>query len=562
MPCQTGEGPARAPCLICSPSTAGAGGVGLDTGVGGSEDAMARRGWPTGRKFPSGDVNARRLFWARLGAVALFTLLIAGLVLPATRAPAAEVVSGVVEVRVGASSDDAEELSSGWLDLRSSDLELVFEKMSQVVGLRFVGVGVPAGATVDAAWVQFTVDEPSTGPADLVVWAEDVGNAATFSAGARITSRVLTSVGVGWVPAPWPTVGAAGVEQRTADLSAVVEAVVGRGDWVAGNALVLVVTGSGTRTAESFDGSAAPLLHVEWHVGGGTTTTTTTTAPPTTTTTTTTVPPTPGTTARFAAFGDYGTGWPSEAAVAALVHSLNVDFIVTTGDNIQLDGTYDDLVGAYYSSFIGAYQGVHGPGSAVNRFFPALGNHDYTNGGGVAAYYDFFTLPGDGFHSTSGTERYYDFVWGPVHFFVLDAYTQTTVQRPWLEAGLAASTAPWQIVVLHFPPYSSGGDGSSQWMQWPYDAWGADAVLSGHTHQYERILRDDDGDGIPLLYIVSGLGGADIRAFDTPVAGSVARYNATHGSLVVDACDTGMAFAFHAVGGAVVDQYLVGTPCP
>ena len=101
--------------------------------------------------------------------------------------------------------------------------------------------------------------------------------------------------------------------------------------------------------------------------------------------------------------------------MAALVASLGVDFIVTTGDNIQLNGTYDTLVGAYYSDYIGAYVGAYGPGSATNRFFPVLGNHDYTNGGGGATYHDFFTLPGANFSSTSGTERYYDFVWGPVH---------------------------------------------------------------------------------------------------------------------------------------------------
>ena len=57
------------------------------------------------------------------------------------------------------------------------------------------------------------------------------------------------------------------------------------------------------------------------------------------------------------------------------------------------------------------------PGSDTNLFFPALGNHDWTDGGGLQAYLDFFTLP----ESSSGNERYYDFVMGPVQFFMVDA---------------------------------------------------------------------------------------------------------------------------------------------
>ena len=60
-------------------------------------------------------------------------------------------------------------------------------------------------------------------------------------------------------------------------------------------------------------------------------------------------------------------------------------------------------------------------------------------------------------------------------------------------------------------------------------------MLSGHTHQYERVIRDDDGDATTIPYVVTGLGGAEPAAFDSPVAGSVARYNAGHGTLVVEA---------------------------
>ena len=543
-----------------------------------------------------------------------------------------------LEVRVGVGGDDVEEGADGSLYAGSSDLELVEDGGRQTVGVRFAGVGVPAGARIVAAWVQFTVDERTThGGAALQIRAVAEGNPAAFAGRYGVTLRPLTQAAVAWSPPAWDGVGAAGAGQRTPDLAGVLQEVVDRPDWTAGNSVALVFSGSGKRVAEAYEGSrSAPSLHIDYQAGSGpanqppqvtaaavpavitapgsvtlqgtisddglpnppatvtitwaqtqgpaTATINTPNTPNTTaylpqpgnytfqltatdgqatTQTTTTATVTTGTgspTIRFAVIGDYGTGWPSEAAVAALVASLGVDFIVTTGDNIQLNGTYDTLVGAYYSDYIGAYVGAYGPGSATNRFFPVLGNHDYTNGGGGAAYHDFFTLPGANFSSTSGTERYYDFVWGPVHFFLLDAYTQTSVQRPWLEAGLAASTAPWQIVVMHYPPYSSGGDGSSAWMQWPMSL-GSDAAPSGHTHQYERIMRDD-GDATTIPYVVTGLGGAELRVFDSPVAGSVARYNAGHGTLVVEACDAGMSLSFHSVNDGVVDQYRVGASAP
>ena len=40
-------------------------------------------------------------------------------------------------------------------------------------------------------------------------------------------------------------------------------------------------------------------------------------------------------------------------------------------------------------------------------------------------------------------------------------------------------------------------------MQWPYTAWGATAVLSGHQHSYERINRDDTGETVETLPLTS-----------------------------------------------------------
>ena len=273
---------------------------------------------------------------------------------------------------------------------------------------------------------------------------------------------------------------------------------------------------------------------------------------------------------RLAGVGDLGTGGAGTAAVAALVAALGPDALVSVGDNIYEPATYDDVVGVSYRSWVGAYAGVHGAGSPTNRFFPALGNHDrYTWDGhdGLTDYLDFFTLPGPGADSdaTSGTEQYYDVRWGPVHLFVLDSNPHDTPASPqaqWLKAGMRGSDLPFQVVVLHHSPYSSSPHhGSIVRTRWPFERWGADLVLSGHDHDYERVARDDDGDGRTLTYLVNGLGGAEIYPFGraTPVAGSRVRYAGAFGAITLDACATNVRGAFTDVDGTVVDRFALGT---
>ena len=66
------------------------------------------------------------------------------------------------------------------------------------------------------------------------------------------------------MPEPWPTTQVHGPDQRTPDLTPVLAEIVARPGWASGNAMVLIFTGSGTRTAEAFDGTFAPVLHVEY----------------------------------------------------------------------------------------------------------------------------------------------------------------------------------------------------------------------------------------------------------------------------------------------------------
>lgn len=273
-------------------------------------------------------------------------------------------------------------------------------------------------------------------------------------------------------------------------------------------------------------------------------------------------------TLRFAAIGDYGMGNQAEADVAALVKSWSPAFVITLGDNNYPSGeaaTIDDHIGRDYAQFIYPYTGAYPSGATENRFFPALGNHDWISlacdeTGCTGPYFDYFTLPGN--------ERYYDFVRGPVHFFVIDSDPHepdgrdaASVQARWLRQGLAGSSARWKLVYMHHTIYSSSLHGSSPILQWPYAEWGAHAVLTGHDHTYERVLID----GFP--YFVNGLGGAGIRGFGAPVPGSAARYNGDHGAMLIEAGEETLRFQFINRSGQLIDEYAIDwatlpTPTP
>lgn len=258
---------------------------------------------------------------------------------------------------------------------------------------------------------------------------------------------------------------------------------------------------------------------------------------------------------RFAVFGDYGSVGPAAKSVSELVKSWHVDFIATAGDNNYPVGgadTIDANIGQFYAEFICPYRGSFGRGATKNRFFPALGNHDWYTAQ-AQPYLDYFDLPGN--------ERYYDFAWGSVQLFMLDSdpsepdgVMSDSRQATWLSERLAASTARWKIVVMHHPPFSSALHGSTFYMQWPYKQWGADLVFAGHDHDYERI----EVDGLP--FIVAGLGGASTYGFNTTVSGSRAQYNAGYGAGLVEADAQRLSFRFFDSDGQLIDTLSLGTP--
>lgn len=247
----------------------------------------------------------------------------------------------------------------------------------------------------------------------------------------------------------------------------------------------------------------------------------------------------------FAVVGDSGKITPSGDGtvaleeVATMIRSWSPDFVVHTGDLVYGDGgasvddnPFEAYVGRFFHPFLGGYKGVFGAGPVSNKFFPCMGNHDWTDGPSDR-YLSFFFLP--------SPERYYTFKKGPIQFFVLNSYGYgpastgpggtaingtgaasgvgeadlswpNSPQAQWLQEQIELSDTAWRVVVFHHPPNTSS---ANYWpgyavMDWPWEEMGIDLVLTGHSHVYERIERNG------VTRVTCGLGGHSRYNFVTP----------------------------------------------
>ncbi len=265
-------------------------------------------------------------------------------------------------------------------------------------------------------------------------------------------------------------------------------------------------------------------------------------------------------TIRFAAIGDYGSNSEGEKNVADLLKSKKPYFIITLGDNNYPRGCWSSIdrnIGQYYHQYIGNYIGKYGEGAAHNSFFPTLGNHDWR---AKWLCLEFGSLPYLRYFSLPDNQRYYDFVKGPVHFFALDSdphepdgNTVDSAQYQWFESKIKASKSPFKIVYFHHPPYSSGEHGPYDNMNWPFAALGADVVLSGHEHNYERIERNG------IVYIINGIGGPpSLRApGKNPDEASKFFYSEHNGFMLITASSKRLNMKLINENDEVIDQYII-----
>ena len=279
--------------------------------------------------------------------------------------------------------------------------------------------------------------------------------------------------------------------------------------------------------------------------------------------------------------------------------SRYTDVWLLLGDNAYNDGRDGD----YQTNFFEIYPAV----TRQSVIWPAIGNHevDVLGTGDASAYLDIFSLPtgGEAGGVASGNERYYSFDYGNIHFVCLDSEVSSrepgSPQLAWLEADLAANTKDWLIVFWHSPPYSKGSHDSDfrsalikmrQNVAPIVEAYGADLVLCGHSHVYERSFLIDGHYGSswswsPTMAKDSGSGrtndtGAYVKTSAGPsprqgtvyvVAGSSGwawdHYGLNHpamftgmavlGSLVIDVDDRRLDARFLRETGAIDDYFTI-----
>ncbi len=174
-----------------------------------------------------------------------------------------------LDTPVAKAFDDVEQRSTGYADWLGNNLNIPNAgTTSQTIGLRFDDLAVPAGATVTEAWVQFRASGSNSGATSIKVTAIAEDDTPTFTTSSTtVSSRARTQASATWAPPAWKN-GESTAAQRTSDLRAVVQEVVRRPGWRPGNALALVMTGSGERRASSHDGVASPVLHLAYTTSG------------------------------------------------------------------------------------------------------------------------------------------------------------------------------------------------------------------------------------------------------------------------------------------------------
>jgi len=166
-------------------------------------------------------------------------------------------------VQIATSTDDAEE-TSGTMDLTSNDLDM-FNKTSRKIGLRFQGVTIAQGSTIDSAKIRFIAEDTDSGTSGTaLIYCEDIDDAPTFTSTANnITDRTKTPAVATWSGVEtWKS----GLSYDTVDISAPIQEVINRAGFASGNDIVIIIEFSVSgrdRDADTYDkspGNAATLI--------------------------------------------------------------------------------------------------------------------------------------------------------------------------------------------------------------------------------------------------------------------------------------------------------------
>jgi hypothetical protein len=226
--------------------------------------------------------------------------------------------------------------------------------------------------------------------------------------------------------------------------------------------------------------------------------------------------------------------------------------VFTTGDNVYGGPSF-----LKYTECYGPTWGRH-----LSRTRPVPGNHDYESPG-PSAYFAYFG-------EAAGEEGlgYYSYDVSTWHVIALNnevPMSQGSSQYLWLQSDLAGHAARCTVAYFHYPLFSSSQNGPTPAVR---DLWrllydsGADVILNGNDHVYERFApqdpngRSDAARGIRQFTV--GTGGATLYGFGTPAANSEARAS-VHGVLKLSLQSAGYSWEFIPVAGQSFRDSGAGT---
>jgi hypothetical protein len=233
--------------------------------------------------------------------------------------------------------------------------------------------------------------------------------------------------------------------------------------------------------------------------------------------------------------------------------------VFTLGDNAYSNGTATEYTNCYGPSW----------GRHLARTRPSPGNHEY-NTLDATGYYGYF-----GSAAGDPTKGYYSYDLGAWHIIVLNSNSSCTTiscaagsaQDTWLRADLAAHSNVCTLAYWHHPRFNSGAShGNNTAVANFWDAlylYGADVILNGHEHVYERFAPQtpaavaDPTTGIRQFTV--GTGGVSHYTFGTIQPNSEVRNATAYGVLKLTLHATSYDWQFVPVAGATFTDSGTGS---
>jgi hypothetical protein len=229
----------------------------------------------------------------------------------------------------------------------------------------------------------------------------------------------------------------------------------------------------------------------------------------------------------------------------------------------------------YECGGLSAFQQSYAPswGRLLSVTHPAIGNHEYYTSGGTgcdttgaaAGYFSYF-----GARAGDPSRGYYSYDLGGWHLIALNSNCAKvggcflgSPEEKWLRADLAAHPTACTLAYWHHPRWSStvGSVASKNFWNDLYAA-GAEIVLSGHIHNYERFTTMAAAGDVDMAKgmreFVVGTGGQSLQSFSTPLATSEVRKK-NFGVLLLTLQSKSYDWRFVGTTGQVLDSG--GTTC-